>query len=343
MIIKKKNPSLKAKKEEVVVDEDLHQIELKDQRYGYERIIERIGPCEDNELFKGLNKVNIVVFEYDEDENDKYKNGEKDTVVDVLYENQRGISLCGTLMFSSNLLFFFDPPPWTDKNFRYSPVNIATATCPDPSWRWTWDKWRIDMYGNVDSDGWSYGFSFKSKRWYGTSFWFHSFVRRRKWVRQRQCCFDDLRCEDDGNYFTISSSYEPSRSLTSTTSPSKDVLSVSDNSEDDISVQDLLKRLRESRIDRERLRILKRFIIYNNKRIDLLKESIKDILDCFIFHESRRQLLAFLVKMAKDIQTENCNVSDFLEGTKKEINKDDILELAHLIKKNIDKYEFWED
>ncbi|EMR10061.1 hypothetical protein PNEG_01812 [Pneumocystis murina B123] len=343
MIIKKKKSFLKIPKEQVLSNGNLHQIELKDQRYDYERIQEIIRPCGDNMQFKGLNKVDIVVFEYDKDENNECKNGKKNTVVDVLYENQRGISLCGTLIFSANSLFFFDPSPWTDKNFRYSPVNIFTATCPDPSWRWTWDKWRIDMYGNVDPDGWSYSFSFKSKRWYGTSIWFHSFVRRRKWVRQRQCCFDDPRSEDDGNYFTISSSYDPSRSLISTISPNKDVLSVSDNSEDDISVHDLLKRLRESRIDRERLHILKNFIIYNNKRIDSLKDLIKDILDCFIFQESRRQLLAFLIKMAKGVQTENYTLSDFSEETKKETNKDNIFELIDLIKKEIHKYEFWED
>lgn len=336
MIIKKKKIS-KSPKEQVFSNQNLHQIELKDQRYDYERIQE-INSCGNSMQFKGLNKIDIVVFEYDEDENNEYNNGNRYTVIDVLYENQRGISLCGTLLFSANSLFFFDPSPWTDKNFRYSPVNIATATCPDPSWRWTWDKWRIDMYENVDPDGWSYSFSFKSKRWYGSSIWFHSFVRRRKWIRQRQCCFDDSKSED-GNYFTINSSYDPSRSATSITSPNKDVLSVSDNSEDDISAHDLLKRLRESRIDRERLHILKNYIMYNNRRIDSLKDLIKDILDCFIFQESRRQLLAFLIKMTKGFQTENYNASDFSEET----NTKNILKLIDLIKKEIHKYEFWED
>ncbi|QSL65867.1 hypothetical protein MERGE_000146 [Pneumocystis wakefieldiae] len=322
MIIKKKKIS-KSPKEQVFSNQNLHQIELKDQRYDYERIQE-INSCGNSMQFK--------------DENNEYNNGNRYTVIDVLYENQRGISLCGTLLFSANSLFFFDPSPWTDKNFRYSPVNIATATCPDPSWRWTWDKWRIDMYENVDPDGWSYSFSFKSKRWYGSSIWFHSFVRRRKWIRQRQCCFDDSKSED-GNYFTINSSYDPSRSATSITSPNKDVLSVSDNSEDDISAHDLLKRLRESRIDRERLHILKNYIMYNNRRIDSLKDLIKDILDCFIFQESRRQLLAFLIKMTKGFQTENYNASDFSEET----NTKNILKLIDLIKKEIHKYEFWED
>ncbi|KTW28737.1 uncharacterized protein T551_02587 [Pneumocystis jirovecii RU7] len=312
--------------------EDLHQIEIKDQRNDNETE-NRTETCIEYEPYyfftkKSLNRSKL------KKENKYFKDEQnsKNTVIDILYENQRGGSFCGTMMFSSNSLLFFDPSPWTDKNFRSSLVNTSTATCPGPSWRWTWDKWKIDMDGNVDAEGWSYSFSFWSKKWYGTCIWFHSFVRRRKWIRERQWkCTDDPDIIDNDNYFTVNSSYKFARSPTSTSSLNESIISTSKNLKTETDIQDLLKKLKEYRIDRERLNVLENFILSNNQNIILLNDSIKDILDCFIFQESRRQFLTFLIKIIKNIQTQNQSISNDLQKT------------INFIKKEKYKYDFWED
>ncbi|KAG5439032.1 hypothetical protein PCANB_002364 [Pneumocystis canis] len=295
---------MRISEEQIPLSEDLHQIEIKDQRYEY--FFEKSG-SKDYECLK-KNR-------YYEDETNK-----KNTIIDVLYENQRGASFCGTLMFSPNSLLFFDPPPWTDKNFRYSPVNISTATCPGPSWKWTWDKWKIDMYGNVDAEGWSYSFSFWSKKWYGTCIWFHSFKR-----------VDDPYIVDNDNYFTINSSFRLSGPPTDAISLNESINSSSNDIKTEIDIEDLLKKLKESRIDRERLYILKSFILSNNQKINLLKDFIKEILECFIFQESRRQFFAFLIKTLKTAQAENHTTVKYLE------------EIVNLVKKEVYKYDFLED
>lgn len=42
------------------------------------------------------------------------------------------------------------------------------------------------MTTDVDEEGWSYSFSFSPAfAWHGNHVWFHSFVRRRRWLRKR--------------------------------------------------------------------------------------------------------------------------------------------------------------
>ncbi|KAK9462831.1 uncharacterized protein V1516DRAFT_671243 [Lipomyces oligophaga] len=105
---------------------------------------------------------------------------------DILYENQRGFFFFGEPLFSSQSLVQIDPPSWQDLENQYSPVDILTAAVPDPSWEWAWHTWYIDMAYDVDSQGWSYAFYFRSRNWHGSHNWFTSFVRRRRWIRKRQ-------------------------------------------------------------------------------------------------------------------------------------------------------------
>jgi hypothetical protein len=49
----------------------------------------------------------------------------------------------------------------------------------------------------VDEEGWEYSFFFRGFVWHGTSPWFHSFVRRRRWIRLRRRRMDDI----DGRQF----------------------------------------------------------------------------------------------------------------------------------------------
>ncbi|KAG4306477.1 hypothetical protein PORY_000465 [Pneumocystis oryctolagi] len=323
---------MRVSEEQKSTNEDFHQIEIRDQRYDNELIENKIQTHIDNNPLDSLSKRRSSVFKYwkkNEYPINEQNKKEKNTIIDVLYENQRGVCFCGTFMFSQNSLLFFDPSPWTDKDFRYSPVNIFTATCPSPSWKWTWDKWKVDMYGNVDEEGWSYSFSFWSKKWYGTCTWFHSFVRRRKWVRERQWRdLDDPEIMDNDNYFTVSSSYRFSRSPTDTSSPNESVASISDNPDVELDIQNLIKKLKESLIDRERLYIIREFILSDNEKIYLLKDFIRNILECFIFQESKRQFLTFLIKTIKNIQNQTHIISNDLE------------ELMDIAKKEMYKYDF---
>jgi len=109
-----------------------------------------------------------------------------DSEIDVLYENQRGSFVFGMPLFSSQSLLNFDPAPWTNSLGRLSSVNITNAQVPDPSWEWAWNTWYVDMSHDVDEQGWQYSFMFQKKfAWHGTHPWFHSFVRRRRWLRKR--------------------------------------------------------------------------------------------------------------------------------------------------------------
>lgn len=115
-----------------------------------------------------------------------YRIKDEDSVVDVLYENQRGSFVLGKPLYSSRSLLNFDPSPWVNSYGRTSSMNITNAQVPDPSWEWAWTTWYVDMSEDVDEQGWQYSFMFQNKfSWHGTHPWFHSFVRRRRWLRKR--------------------------------------------------------------------------------------------------------------------------------------------------------------
>ena len=68
------------------------------------------------------------------------------------------------------------------------------------------------MTDDVDEEGWMYSLSFARKfSWHGTHPWFHSAVRRRRWLRQRvKIDFTNHQAEIQAHemaqdYFTIHS------------------------------------------------------------------------------------------------------------------------------------------
>ncbi|PQE13721.1 meiotically up-regulated 65 protein [Rutstroemia sp. NJR-2017a BVV2] len=105
--------------------------------------------------------------------------------IDVLYENQRGVILCGLYLFSSAALGNLDPSAWTNVANKTSATNTTNAQVPDPSWEWAWPEWRINHDEGVDEDGWEYSFAFSRKFSWHNSRWYNSFVRRRIWIRKR--------------------------------------------------------------------------------------------------------------------------------------------------------------
>ncbi|KKA31231.1 hypothetical protein TD95_002727 [Thielaviopsis punctulata] len=108
-------------------------------------------------------------------------------VIDVLYENQRGLFLCSTPLFSAKALGNLDPSPWTNTYHKPSLTCPQDTQLPDPSWEWVWPEWRVnhDPLTACDDDGWEYSFMFSDKfSWHGPT-WYSSFVRRRAWTRKR--------------------------------------------------------------------------------------------------------------------------------------------------------------
>jgi hypothetical protein len=213
-----------------------------------------------------------------------------DSIVDILYENQRGSFFFGLPLFSSRSLLNFDPPPWVDAQFKPSAVDITNAQVPDPSWKWEWRTWYVDMSHDVDEEGWEYSFWFqKGFSWHGTHPWFHSFVRRRRWLRKRTRRKDRLAKEVahamNPDYFTIHSTRgkSPASSITtddkraSSKPPSSGWGATSWlEQEEDIEIHDipaLMKALRKTAVDREKIVYIKIFLEQGGDELFYLAEQ----------------------------------------------------------------------
>jgi len=233
---------------------------------------------------------------------------EEDSVIDILYENQRGAFFFGVPMFSSSSLLNFDPRPWQNAAFRTSASDIRNAQVPDPSWIWDWKSWYVDMSRDVDEEGWEYSFSFqKGVAWHGNHPWFHSFVRRRRWLRKRVRKDTSHKTKERGHelnadYFTIHPKIlrgpSPNGSLTYS------ALRARGFQNDDINVQDadianigtLILMLRKSAVDREKLVAVRKFVNQGGDELFYLSDRMSDIMSLFIYQSSRRQLLAELIQ-----------------------------------------------
>jgi hypothetical protein len=205
---------------------------------------------------------------------------------DVLYENQRGAFLFGVPFFSSRALGQFEPAAWVDGSFRKSRVGVADAQLPDPSWRWAWRTWYVDMGRDVDEEGWEYSFFFRGFRWHGTHPWFHSFVRRRRWLRKRV----RRRGRDGGDgegahrmnpeYFTIHSDKgRPLEGMSPSPSMSNKEWGVEENATwEELDMADLatlLRALKEAPVDSERISLIGRFLEQGGDDLNYLAKEVR--------------------------------------------------------------------
>ncbi|KAI5795268.1 hypothetical protein EDC01DRAFT_78600 [Geopyxis carbonaria] len=248
--------------------------------------------------------------------------------IDVLYENQRGWYLCGIPLFSNKSLLNFDPSAWQNKHFHDSAVSIVNAQVPDPSWVWDWKSWYVDMTTDVDEEGWAYSFSFSpSFAWHGNHVWFHSFVRRRRWLRKRvkvpsvqngtttRSPSTERGAHGLNNdYFTIHSRRERSSWHASGTNGNSHRRSVleggsdwggtaadSDSLSDLADLRDiptLLRIVKRARLDREKVEAILRFAMDATEELAYLPENMHTLMSWMIFQASRRQLLAHLTAYA---------------------------------------------
>ncbi|CAI7615624.1 unnamed protein product [Penicillium viridicatum] len=239
--------------------------------------------------------------------------------MDVLYENQRGWFIFGVPRYSHSSLLNLDPSPWMTQDRRASPVDITNAQLPDPSWEWTWKTWYVDMSGDTDEQGWQYSFSFSSSSWHGTQPWFHSFVRRRRWVRLRTKALarrnlgrsdfekSHMLTED---YFTIHSSKAIGREqstagLSRVESGFLNHASMTVDEEPHIDeigdIPSLMHALKLASIDREKIDALKKFIEQGGEELYYLNDKIPDIMPMFIFQTSRWQFVTHLSNVIREL------------------------------------------
>jgi len=70
------------------------------------------------------------------------------------------------------------------------PLLVLDSRKGGKSFTWKQDRWYVDMRGDVDQEGWEYAFYWNGRRrwcggnWHGQARFVHSWVRRRKWVRE---------------------------------------------------------------------------------------------------------------------------------------------------------------
>jgi hypothetical protein len=203
-----------------------------------------------------------------------------DSHIDILYENQRGWFVFGIPLFSSKALWNFkvDPSPWVDAKFRPSAVNITNAQVPDPSWVWDWKSWYVDMSLDVDEEGWQYSLLFKGSPWHGNHPWFHSFVRRRRWLRKRVKQKIPPKTKETVRERMFGETFSVGTTLMRTNTPGPaSLLNSSKQTSIDEEIRDtatLIRKLKKAAIDREKIVIINRFIDEGGEELHYLAEQV---------------------------------------------------------------------
>jgi hypothetical protein len=286
--------------------------------------------------------------------------------IDILYENQRGSFFCGIPLYSHSSLLPSDPAAWTNREFKDSPVNITNAQVPDPSWRWSWKTWYVDMSHDVDEQGWQYSFAFgRNWVWHGTHPWFHSFVRRRRWLRKRvkhgpidpQGKPGDMSAAHHltGDYFTIHSKRDrsPVDGMDGTAKTARPSSFISFPSTADLEgppedikdIASLLKALRFATIDREKIETVKTFVAQGGEELAYLKDEIPSIMSALVFQNSRAQLLSYLKRTAAQAgeHRQSHRDDEKPEGDAEGRRIDNLLAAVEAANAEIGGLEYWSD
>ncbi|KAG5779325.1 hypothetical protein H9Q73_007029 [Fusarium xylarioides] len=276
---------------------------------------------------------------------------ERETAIDILYENERGGFLCGIPLFSSQALGGLDPPAWTNGYHKASPSNIHNAQVPDPTWEWAWPEWRINHQKGVDEHGWEYSFHFSKKFSWHSGKWWNSFVRRRAWIRKRvrkrpeEVSADPHMLNTD--YFTIRpASHKSPKSRASVTSSRLSRSSMSQMSAADVdekpadidNVDDLMRALRQARIDREKLDAVNNYMEHATD-LQNLQHEMHEIMSLFVFQQSRRILLSRLMEIHDETTTQmkKTNTSELRERNQA------LKDAVHHADEEVRKLAYWSD
>ncbi|KAL9023861.1 MAG: hypothetical protein Q9196_006922 [Gyalolechia fulgens] len=257
------------------------------------------------------------------DHKSSHQSQNPESFIDVLYENQRGWFLFGMPLYSANSLLNLDPAAWQNSMFQDSPVNITNAQVPDPSWQWAWKTWYVDMSHDVDEEGWEYSFSFQSRfAWHGSHPWFHSFARRRRWLRKRIKVHQSRWSGSKGtmkeshrfnaDYFTVHGARRgrsPDSSAEATLANRSSYVgydgqeSDSDQGLDDVTnVIALLAVLKKASVDREKIVAVRTFLSQGGDELHYLADNMDEIMGLLIYQTSRQQLFDHLVQALEEAE-----------------------------------------
>jgi hypothetical protein len=276
--------------------------------------------------------------------------GTAESAVDILYENQRGGFLCGMALFSSMALGNLDPPAWTNYAHRCSPTDITTAQVPDPSWEWAWPEWRINHDEGMDEDGWEYSFAFARGFSWHKARWWNSFVRRRAWIRKRVKKNGGYIAQDplllNPEYFSVRQSSEMARDRSPSRASSAGNVEVAEHQQqqqqpDIEDTQELLRVLRESRIDREKIEAVNSYLAHAQDDLRGLEEIMHEIMALFVFQASRRVLLSKLTEVYDKTAAENQKKSSQDAGLDEKVKN-----IAAAVKhadEEVKRLEYWSD
>ncbi|KAF2674310.1 hypothetical protein BT63DRAFT_419606 [Microthyrium microscopicum] len=286
-----------------------------------------------------------------------------DSAIDVMYENQRGVFLCGMPLFSNKALGQLDPASWVDGEHKRSRVDITNAQVPDPSWQWAWKTWYVDMSRDIDEEGWEYSFNFKGFSWHGTHPWFHSFVRRRRWIRKRTRKVDQTLSKAFGDAHMMTQDYFTIHNIKSRTITSGLVSPISEGQtrtstrkwgeDEDASWQEqdiedigtLIRALKEAPVDSERISLIKGFLERGGPDLYYMADEMPNIMSYFFYEHSCRRLLAILtdkIHSAEAHREEHENRGELEEDDEKRYIEA-LLKAANVVDEQCKKLEFWSD
>ena len=289
---------------------------------------------------------------------------EQDAVIDILYENQRGIFFFGIPKYSSSSLLPSDPKPWQNNQFRTSPVDIRNAQVPDPSWEWAWKSWYVDMSRDVDEEGWEYSFQFAGNfAWHGNHPWFHSFVRRRRWLRMRRRRDTHHHTKEKAHqlteeYFTIHprTLRAPSEDFSKAAS---EMARLSEKFEEEVEIEkmdvsdiaSLMRVLKKAAVDREKLVAVRKFVGNGGEELYYLADRMPEIMNLFVFQSSRRQLLADLLHRFDDAHKRREDLTERKhedEDTQEEHDAatrqaENLMNAVKVADDQVKKLEYWSD
>ncbi|OCK79917.1 hypothetical protein K432DRAFT_382651 [Lepidopterella palustris CBS 459.81] len=289
----------------------------------------------------------------EEDQEPVEKPPVEESHIDILYENQRGWFIFGMPLFSQKALWNLkvDPSPWLNADFKPVAVDIRNAQVPDPSWVWEWKSWYVDMSHDVDEEGWQYSFYFRKFAWHGNHPWFHSLVRRRRWLRKRVKQILPPKTKDNrerlfGETFSIGTTL--ARSSTHGRPLSVDTgkrVEVEEVDEDIRDIPTLMTRLKNAAIDREKIVAVKRFIDDSGEELYYLAERIPAIMSMLIFQNSRRQLLTNLMRTfeAAREHREEHKMNGKPEDEFEERRIDNLIKAIKAADEECKKLEYWSD
>lgn len=235
----------------------------------------------------------------------------------------------------------------------------------DPNWEWTWSNWYVDMSRDVDEEGWEYSFSFqKGFAWHGNHPWFHSFVRRRRWLRKRARKHTVRRTKERGHeltaeYFTIHPSTVRTRSLESGTILSSAQARAYARLDDEPDIEKveiadigtLLHIMRRAGVDREKLVAVRKFIDHGGDELFYLSDRMPDIMSLFLYQSSRRQLLTDLMQRFEHASFRKESLAEHThddeesktkhEAASKQANS--LLKAVNTADEEVKKLEYWSD